>query len=1423
MSGKEERVKQLERVSVLNMGMFLKRVGSVSRKIFGTKKNHHLCKTSEKRVWNIMSYGKKRCVRSFIAICMVIMLCIGMIPIQQVHAEETQQVYAGLLAPIEGPDASAEKIYTPEDLNNIRNNMYGSYVLMNDIDMSSYGDWNPIGKTVSEAFHGKLDGQGHIIKGLTVKLSITSGSLGMPYHVAGLFGVCSGAAIKNLVLQDIDIAISNSSGYAYSSSIDDRNIYAGGAAGYLINDAVIYNCSVSGKVTAATSQEALEAFCGGAVGYASEAVVSYVDNSCVIKSESSNSISSADSHAGGIAGLFNGVGYLDHCRNIGTINSKTADYGHAYAGGLVGKTVTENGKLEISDCFNQGQVTAASGNTFSNNAYAGGIAGVFTGSINRVYNNGVVQANVTALIPEKAYAGGICAELSETAVVENSVQLQKQIAASSEGETKCYCIASGNGSKFKNVAIEGVAAGVTKDADLVKTEEELSVSEVYEKVLGWDFLETWELAEEEKLPQLKRVNTEDTAYQQEYIQQHLEFLDGKTYNRLLEEERWAQIYWSEENNFQSNMAGALYDGIDAIVDGSFKELFADENPYKVILADYISDQGVQTAVAECAKLEVPFELEKIYKKTKSFLQENWVDSWGTLSDEDLFFMFHYKDRPSEEWVNSDFPEHLDEIVASTRNSGKGFETVLGISSEVLDKLLEAKDTVNNVIEYYNELVNYAAEIEAYTKTSEEFKKVLERMADNVSDSDAEKKKKLSEAISSYIIFNNEENVKARIFCEFELNRQEEQFKGFIADTLEKNVDGWIKETFSDAAISKLETIKKAAKVGWKISEYITKNGELQDCRNMLRANADFETVMYDTLKEIEAEFCNSPTIENAKLFDSAFRFWKETEIYSMDVCMTYMDTYQTAWLPAIRNGSNTFMNSAIEQVIFNKLYFYNVYCHGTVYNLGGRIVKIACPTDVTVYNAQNEEVAVITENEIVKDEVGVSVFTTNGIKWIGLPTGQEYLIKITATDNGVMDYYVSEYMENEGIERTLLCENVSLQKGCSYESTIGVEISNDMSGYALWDMSVQNMVPYQVIEVQNRVAITAVVMDKKPEKLAVGEVIKLSAAVLPDNASVKKVAWYSSDASIAAIDEDGTLHALAPGEVMITVYSIEGGFADTCTVNITEKENGEGGITDSGETDDIIDGGSPQEKPEEPPENRNDGNTADNGNEEEKTEGDAGNNSGNDEIGEGSVGGEELGLPAKGTQFSDSSLNAVFCVQKEGISVEYVRPLNKKVKSVKIPSSVKKNGITYKVTGIRAKAFKNNRKIQKVIIGGNVTQIGNSAFQGCTALKNITIGKAVKSIGNSAFANCTAIKKITLPANVRKIGAKAFYNCKSITKLEIQSTKLKESNIGTKAFSKVGSKNYGKLLVKVPKKKLALYKKILRKKGLNTKVKIEKK
>ena len=109
-------------------------------------------------------------------------------------AAATSSNVEGFLAPIEEPDADAVKISSPEDLQAI--GLTGSYVLAADIDMSSAGGWSPIGGSLSAPFRGKLDGQGHTIRGLKVESTFNSGTLLGPCYSVGMFGVCDGAEIQ---------------------------------------------------------------------------------------------------------------------------------------------------------------------------------------------------------------------------------------------------------------------------------------------------------------------------------------------------------------------------------------------------------------------------------------------------------------------------------------------------------------------------------------------------------------------------------------------------------------------------------------------------------------------------------------------------------------------------------------------------------------------------------------------------------------------------------------------------------------------------------------------------------------------------------------------------------------------------------------------------------------------------------------------------------------------------------------------------------------------------------------------------------------------------------------------------------------------------------------------------------------------------
>lgn len=151
-------------------------------------------------------------------------------------------------------------------------------------------------------------------------------------------------------------------------------------------------------------------------------------------------------------------------------------------------------------------------------------------------------------------------------------------------------------------------------------------------------------------------------------------------------------------------------------------------------------------------------------------------------------------------------------------------------------------------------------------------------------------------------------------------------------------------------------------------------------------------------------------------------------------------------------------------------------------------------------------------------------------------------------------------------------------------------------------------------------------------------------------------------------------------------------------------------------------------------------------------------------------------------------------------TVSYVKG-NKNSKEVKIPNTIKANGVTYKVVTVGANAFKNSKKLSKVVVGNNVTKIGANAFSGCKKLKNVTIGKKVAIIERNAFYKCKKIEKITLPKNVTKIGKKAFYGCKNLKSITVKATKIK--NVGSKAFTGI-KKN---AVAKVPKKKLKDYKK----------------
>ena len=102
-------------------------------------------------------------------------------------------------------------------------------------------------------------------------------------------------------------------------------------------------------------------------------------------------------------------------------------------------------------------------------------------------------------------------------------------------------------------------------------------------------------------------------------------------------------------------------------------------------------------------------------------------------------------------------------------------------------------------------------------------------------------------------------------------------------------------------------------------------------------------------------------------------------------------------------------------------------------------------------------------------------------------------------------------------------------------------------------------------------------------------------------------------------------------------------------------------------------------------------------------------------------------------------------------TVSVARPVKKTYKSVKIPSTIKINGVTYKVTEIAANAFKGNSKLKKVIIGSNIKKIGKRAFYKCTKLSSVTFkGKKITAMGKKLFYKIGNKCKMVIPKAVLK-------------------------------------------------------------------------
>ena len=234
-------------------------------------------------------------------------------------------------------------IYTVEDLDNIRGDLDGQYILMNDLTFADgAAPFTPIG-TRPEPFTGRFDGNGHVIRGLVIEVEqetpeIKEGEHSIPGHgvargtyydvsenvgyplCVGLFGYCGGeyavdtpyrGMISNLGIEGATVTVKNASkvrvgvlagsaSYLAGCYVKDSEIsvsgytreasdeafifvYAGGLSGVvdLIDSCYAENVSVTMLDTVELDASPYTCFLGGLAGDAYTVVTSYTESCSV--------------------------------------------------------------------------------------------------------------------------------------------------------------------------------------------------------------------------------------------------------------------------------------------------------------------------------------------------------------------------------------------------------------------------------------------------------------------------------------------------------------------------------------------------------------------------------------------------------------------------------------------------------------------------------------------------------------------------------------------------------------------------------------------------------------------------------------------------------------------------------------------------------------------------------------------------------------------------------------------------------------------------------------------------------------------------------------------------------------------------------------------------------------------------------------
>jgi hypothetical protein len=275
----------------------------------------------------------------------------------------TMVLIAGMAGCGQTPPSQTVEIQNWYDLDAVRNNLVGSYVLIENLDDTTDGydqlvgdtadgkGWQPIG-TEGNAFKGTFNGTGHTISGLFIDRP--------DEDEVGLFGRVQQGLVRNVGLVSINVT---------------GKKFVGALAGYSWKGTIDSDIRPPNSMTYSRGSVTGEENVGGLVGNNYDGTVNQCESSADVF-HASSALDEDRWRTGGLVGLNSGT--VLNCDYNGVV------YGDRQVGGLVG--------LNQNILLIRGQVEDCGGAySVNGNVEVGGVAGRNMGSIRRASFKGDVN------------------------------------------------------------------------------------------------------------------------------------------------------------------------------------------------------------------------------------------------------------------------------------------------------------------------------------------------------------------------------------------------------------------------------------------------------------------------------------------------------------------------------------------------------------------------------------------------------------------------------------------------------------------------------------------------------------------------------------------------------------------------------------------------------------------------------------------------------------------------------------------------------------------------------------------------------------------------------------------------------------------------------------------------------------------------